>query len=88
MDATTERIFTFKGRSFTLKLNETSDGYTVISYWRGRPVSPAYRVCFLREPGHHTQNKDVILDVLFCRAQLDIEHGLYFDPRTPLQNLH
>jgi hypothetical protein len=88
MDATTERKFNFKGRTFTLKLNVTPDGYTVISYWKGRRVSPVYSVRFLPDREHYTQNKDIIIDVLFCGAQRDIEHELYFHPRTMSMNFH
>ena len=88
MDGTTEQKFTFKGRTFALKLSATSDGYTLSSYWRRRPVSPVYSVRFLPDPEHHPQSKDIIIDVLFCRARWDIEHELYFHPRTIREKLH
>jgi hypothetical protein len=78
MDENVDQIFMYPAIRFTLKLNVAANAFSVFSYLRNRPVSPdAHRPVCCPTWTHNTCSCAAIVDVLFYKAQWDLERQLY-----------
>ncbi|EKF9795927.1 hypothetical protein ACI1G1_000314 [Vibrio cholerae] len=69
--------FQHKGKTFEIKVFQTSDGFKVISYLNNQQVSPSYNVSLETNIDYFMQHKESLVAQLVGIACSDIQHEMY-----------
>ncbi len=78
MNEIERRSFSHKDLEFSLRLYQTSEGFSVVAFLRDQKIGPSYSVSFETHADFSVQHKERLTEQLFSLAESDIAVEMYF----------